>query len=107
MGGFQYTVRSSRTSAAVSLVAGVAFNRVSANTDRLGDPLPVDAGNSFAWRPGLSVWRELGPRVAFNVFSAYLFTRPRTTFLEDDRLIGRTIRADTALVKVGLAYKVF
>jgi hypothetical protein len=41
------------------------------------------------------------------VFAGYLITRPRATFFEEGRIDTRTVRADSALVRVGLVYKLF
>ncbi len=107
MGGVRYTVRRGRRSADVSLVGGVAFNSFTLETLPAGEPVPVSVGNSFAWRPGASIWFDASRRVALNLFVGYVVTRPRVTWLEDERLATRRLRGDTVLVSIGAAYKVF
>jgi len=69
--------------------------------------VPVEVGNSLAWRPGVSVWFDLGRRFALNVSGGYVMTRLRITVLEGGRLVKRDERGDTAVVHGGLAYKLF
>lgn len=107
MAGVGYTVQRARASVGLSVVGGIAFNSVDPHPGDAGTDLALDAGNSLAWRSGLSVWIDLNSRLAFNVFGGYLMTRPRTTFLEGGRPVARRVRADTSLVRVGLAYKLF
>lgn len=107
MGGVRYTVRRGRQSADVSLVGGLAFNSLTLETLPAGEPVPVSVGNSFAWRPGASFWFDASRRIALNLFVGYVVTRPRVTWLEDERLATRRLRGDTVLVSIGAAYKVF
>jgi hypothetical protein len=107
MAGVGYTFRGARTSAGLSVVGGLAFNSIKPHTPRFGADVALTADNSFAWRPSVSLWHEVSRRIAFNVSFGYVFTSPRTTFLLDDRITTATVRADTAMATVGLAYKLF
>lgn len=108
MGGVGYTFASERVSLAPSIVAGWAFNDVNvpAATGRIGR-LAVGVGNSFVWRPGVSLWIDANRRVAFNLSGGYAVTRLPITFLDNGQLRQSRLRADTALLHAGLAYKLF
>jgi len=107
MGGLGYSVRGTRFSAGLSLVGGVSFNSVKlgATAEPAGVLLAVD--RSLALRPGASIWFDVDDRIAINVFTGYLLTRPRARFLEDGVVVTRSLRADTVIVKAGVVYKVF
>lgn len=107
MGGVGYTWSGVRTSATLSLVAGYSFNSLSIGDVSPGQALVVGVDDSFAGRPGFSVWYDMNARLALNVFTGYLIARPRITVLDDVRVDTRTLRADTAVVRVGMAYKLF
>jgi hypothetical protein len=107
MAGAGYTWGGGRTSTTVSLVGGYSFNSLSLRAVSPGDALVVAVNDSFAWRPAVSIWRDLNARLALNAFAGYLVVRPRITVLDDERVDARSLRADTAVVRVGLAYKVF
>ncbi len=107
MAGVGYTVRRGRTSATLSVVAGPAFNGLSGGRRSGSDGVPQDVGNSFAWRPGVSLWYDANSRVAFNLFGGYLVTRPSLTVLQNDLRTTRDLRADTAFISVGAVYKVY
>jgi hypothetical protein len=107
MAGVGYTVRRGRGSMDVSIVGGLAFNRFTTTTVPAGEPVPVALDNSLAWRPGLSVWYDPTGRAALNLSAGYVITRPRLTLLYEGRLNRRSLRADTAVFSVGLAYKLF
>lgn len=107
MGGIGYTWRGARMSATASLVAGYAFNAL-----RIGDVVPdgelaLRVDNSFAWRPGLSIWYDINDRFAVNGFGGYLVTRPRAAFLVGNAVETRTLHVDASIVSIGLVYKVF
>jgi hypothetical protein len=107
MAGLAYTLGDDGVSASLSLVGGVAFNSLS-QQHRSGGPVwALDVSNSFAWRPGVSLWVDLSRRTALNVSAGYLVTRPRLSVLEDDRVQPRTLRGDTAILSTGVAYKLF
>ncbi len=107
MGGAGYTVQNNRVSAGLTLVAGYSFNSVSVNDLAPGRILALRADNSFAFRPGMSLWFDVSRRIAFSAFAGYLLARPSVTFLEDGRVTRRTIRGDTVLVSTGIVYKLF
>jgi hypothetical protein len=107
MAGASYTFRSVASSLSVSLVAGPAINGMT-SADRLGaGELALDAANSFAWRPGMSMWFDLSARTAVNVSAGYVVTRPLLTVVSDGNVIRRRLRADTLVIRAGVAYKVF
>jgi hyperosmotically inducible protein len=108
MGGASYTFTDqNRWSIGASLVGGMAFNSFTLKETTARDVLALEIDNSLAVRPGVSLWVDLNSRVALNVFTGYIITRPQMTFLEDGQFARRTVRADTAVVNVGMAYKVF
>lgn len=107
MAGVRYTFRSTTTSTSVSLVAGPAINGMT-SADRLGaGELALDAANSFAWRPGISTWIDLSGRAALNLSAGYVVTRPELTLVSAGDVVRRRVRADTLIVRAGLAYKIF
>ena len=107
MVGASYTLASARVSVSPSLVGGVAFNSVSVTELGPAAGVPVEVDNSLAWRPGVSVWVDMGRRLALNLSAGYLMTRLRITMLQDGRLEKRDTQGDTTLVHAGLVYKVF
>jgi hypothetical protein len=108
MVGASYTFASERVSVSPSLVGGVAFNSLSITQTGVATPsVPVEVGNSLVWRPGVSVWVDMGRRAALNVSAGYLMTGLRVTVLEDGRLEKRRTRGDTMVVHAGVAYKLF
>ena len=107
MAGIEYRIGEGRTTAAASLVAGYAFNRLEIDRDRAGAGRAIAITNSFAWRPGGSVWFDVTPRVGINVFAGYLFTRPELTFASDASVVTTRFTANAAIFSVGIAYWVF
>lgn len=107
MAGLGYTTRHNRVSLTLSVVGGYAFNALHLAGVVPGNVLALKVTNSSVWRPGASVWYDANRRVAFNVFLGYLQTRPTVTWLVDGEFDQRQLRADTALVSVGVAYKLF
>jgi len=105
MGGIGYTVQRGETSIGTSIAAGYAFNSVSRPRGDGRTAVAVD--NSWVLRPGVSVWHDLGRRLALNVSFNYVLTELGVTFLEDGRLIKRDISGNTAVIQAGLAYKFF
>lgn len=108
MAGLSYTLNDqTRWALSLSMVAGLALNSFSIQESTVRDGLALDVDNSFAMRPGVSLWYDLNSRTAFNVFSGYVITRPHMTFLDDGQFTRRSVRADAAVLSVGLAYKLF
>jgi hypothetical protein len=108
MGGLGYTfARSDHWSMNLSLVGGLAFNSVAIEESEVREGQLVDVDNSLAVRPGASLWYDVNGRFAINVFGGYVVTRPQTTFLERGAFTRRSVKADTAIFSVGLAYKLF
>lgn len=108
MGGVGYTWRRNRVAISPSIVAGYAFNNLSiSGTAPVVRAVPVDIGNSFAWRVGASAWFDLTRRVAMNLSAGRLMTGLRLTVLEDGRLSERDANGDTTILRVGLAYRIF
>ena len=107
MAGVEYRVGQGRLTAAASIVAGYAFNRLVVDTKRAGAGRAIAVGNSFAWRPGGSVWYDISPRIGMNLFAGYLFTRPELTFASDSSVVTRLVTANAAIVSVGAAYWIF
>lgn len=107
MAGLGYTVAGDRTSASLSLTAGRAFNALADQGRSPGPTYVLEVSDSFAWRPGLSLWFEASRRIAVNVSAGYLVTRPTLTWLEDGQVTTRTLRADTTMISTGVVYKLF
>jgi len=108
MGGVNYTLNDqTRWALSLSMVAGLAFNSFAFEESAARDGLALAADNSFAMRPGASLWYDINSRTAFNVFAGYLITRPGLTFLEGGQFVRRSVRADAAVRSVGMAWKLF
>jgi hypothetical protein len=107
MAGLAYTIGGDRVSLGLSMVGGIAFNSLAGRRESPGPVWALDVRDSFAWRPGASLWIELGPRMAFNLSGGYLVTRPRLALLDDGREVFRHVRGDAAIVNTGLVYKLF
>ncbi len=107
MAGLGYTVRRERLALSLSLVGGLALNSLTLpeRVNPAEAALAID--RSVAWRPGVSFWFDANDRVAFNVFTGYLVTRPTVTVLENGETHTRPLRADTIVLSAGAAYKVF
>lgn len=108
MGGASYTFTDqARWALSMSLVGGMAFNSFTLDQAAPRDVLALEIDNSFAVRPGVSLWYDVNSRAALNFFTGYVITRPQVTYLEFGDFTKRTVRADTAVVNIGLAYKLF
>ncbi len=108
MAGLSYTLNDqAHWALSVSMVAGLALNNFTLQESTVRDGLALDVDNSFAMRPGVSLWYDINSRAAVNVFSGYVITRPGMTFLENGQFTRRSVRADAAVLSVGLAYKLF
>jgi hypothetical protein len=95
------------TAVTLSLVGGWSFNEIRADPSQAGAFRAVHTTDSFAWRPGLSVWHDLGGRLGMNIFVGGLFTQPRVTFAADDAVTTTRMHSGTLIVSAGLAYWVF
>lgn len=108
MAGLSYTLNDqTRWALSLSMVAGLALNSFAIQESAVRDGLALDVDNSFAMRPGVSLWYDINSRIAFNAFGGYVITRPGMTFLEDGQFARRSVRADATVLSVGLAYKLF
>lgn len=107
MAGAGYTFVRGRWSHSLTVVGGPSFNGYSLDAKAASEGVTVAVGRSAAVRPALSIWFDANRRIALNAFAGYLVTRPRTTLVEQGQLVERTLRADTAVMHVGVAYKVF
>jgi hypothetical protein len=107
MAGISYTVASGPVSISPSIVGGYAFNRVSVPDAGTVGRLAVDAGNSFAWRPAVSMWINTSRRTAVYVSIGHVRTSPTVTFIEDGRIDRNSLPAHATMLSVGLAYTLF
>jgi hypothetical protein len=107
MGGLGYTFRSGRVSLAPSVVGGMAFNRASASGSGPTGRVAVSVGNSFAWRPGVSVWLDLNRWAAVNLSAAQVRTGLDVTFVDDGHLVRERVPGNAVILQAGLAYKIF
>ena len=107
MAGLSYTLASRRVSVSPSLVAGIAFNTVTVPDSGHADRVAVKVANSLVWRPGVSAWFDVSPRVAFNLSLSHVVTGLPVTFLEDGALVKRTVNGNTTIMRAGMAYKIF
>ena len=107
MAGLSYAVGGARVSTSWSVVGGRAFNSLSVHGDSQGPVWALEVRDSFAWRPGMALWIEASRRFAFNVSAQYLVTRPRVTWLDQDRTETRTVRGDATTISTGVVYKLF
>ena len=107
MGGVGYTFVSGRISVSPSVVGGLAFNALSVPGTGEASRIAVGVGRSMVWRPGVSAWLDLNRHTALNLTVGYVVTRLPVTFLEDGRLVKRSLPGDTTIVHAGIAYKLF
>ena len=107
MAGLEYGIVRGRLAAGASIVAGYAFNSLDVDATRAGTGRAVAVGNSFVWRPGVSLWYDVSPRIGINLFGGYLFTRPEATFASDTSVVTHRLRANTVVVSAGVAYWIF
>jgi hypothetical protein len=107
MAGVSYTMGSGPVSISPSIVGGYSFNSVQAPDGGMVGRLAVDAGNSFAWRPAVSMWIDTSRRTAAYVSIGHVRTSPTVTFVEDGRIDRRSLPAHATMLSVGLAYTLF
>jgi hypothetical protein len=107
LGGVAYGLRGARTSVSFSLLGGIAFNSLALPDVTAERDIPLSIGNSFAVRPGVSLWLDVDRRMAVNVAASYLMTRPRVRVLELGEIRTHPLRADAILINAGIVYKIF
>ncbi len=107
MAGIEYGLVRGRLAGGVSLVGGYAFNSLDVDTTRAGPGRAIAVSNSFAWRPAVSVWYDIAPRVGLNLFVGHLFTRPTVTLASDATVVTSRLNANMAIISIGAAYWVF
>jgi hypothetical protein len=107
MAGVSYTLASGPVSVSPSIVGGYSFNRVDVPDEGVVGRLAVEAGNSFAWRPAVSMWIDTSRRTVVYVSVGHVRTSPRVTFIEDGRIDRRSLPAHATTLSVGLAYTLF
>ena len=111
MAGVGYTVGNERNRITFSIVGGPSFNKVDFEDDfvnSLSSRPTIDAENSVAIRPGISLTRTLAERVALTGFAGYMFNRPDITYRN---VAGQEFsdrwKADSVVLSVGLVYSLF
>jgi len=111
MAGIGYTMGDDRTLVNVSVVGGPSFNsaRFKGNFGSGGPSVPViDAKNSFAIRPALSVTHTVAPRVGITAFGGYMITRPEVTYVDGTgQRFGDRWNADSLVLSAGVVYSLF
>jgi hypothetical protein len=105
--GAGYTIASERTSLSASVVGGYAWNSLTVTDTGSAAGLPVEVDNSLVWRPGVTLWRDVGNRTVLMISVGHVVTGLRLTVLNDGRLEKRSLRGDTTIVRAGVAYKLF
>ena len=107
LAGIAYGAQGDRTAVSFSLVGGIAFNSLDL-PDVIAEPeIPLSISNSFAVRPGTSLWFDVDRRFAVNIAASYLMTRPRMRMLTHGEMQTRSLRADALLINAGIVYKLF
>jgi hypothetical protein len=110
MGGVSYTVASgAAVLTSFSIVAGPSFNKGEFKRNYLAAPgESIDAGNSFAVRPGVGVTFTVAPRVAIVGFGGYFINRPDVVYRNR---FGQELHdrwtADAVVLSVGAVYSLF
>lgn len=114
MAGVAYTIGNQPALISFSIVAGPSFNDLDFHDDFLdqlpaGSPRPeLDAKNSFAVRPGVSITYTVAPRVAIIGFGGYMINRPDVVYRDG---LGQEYRnrwkADSVVLSVGAVYSLF
>lgn len=107
MAGLGYTWANTATSATLSVVAGYSFNSLRIEDVMPGQLVALRVADSFAWRPGVSIWHDVNGRIAVNGFAGYLLARPEATFLHAGGVSVRALRLDSTVMRIGVAYKIF
>lgn len=105
--GLSYNLAHDRGVVSASVVGGYAFNTLAVERNAPGAGRAIAVSGAPVWRPGLSTWYDVSPRVGLNVFLGGLVVRPRVTFASNDEIWSESLRADALLVSVGLAWWLF
>ncbi|MPY88554.1 MAG: hypothetical protein GEU99_11575 [Luteitalea sp.] len=110
--GVAYGVSRGRFRYEGSLVAGLAINHFGmsqTSEQALRErhlAVDADASNSFAVRPGVSVWYYVTPRFALRWHANYLITRPEVTIGSGTGVTRFRQQADVLTFGAGLAYRI-
>lgn len=115
MGGYGYTHIIGRAALSANLVAGYTFASLSQHIDfneayrnRLGvQSVQADVGNTFAVRPGVSLWYDLNEKIGLNINGTYTVARPRLTLRSPLGAEQERLRADMFAIKIGFVYSIF
>jgi hypothetical protein len=107
MGGVAYTLGPRRALVSLSVVTGPSFNRARFRPSR-GASESIEAGNSWALRPGVGVTWTAAPRVAVVGFAGYLIDRPDVVYRDSlGARVSDRWKADSVVTSVGVVYSVF
>jgi hypothetical protein len=115
MAGVSYIRQYRRYALSTALVAGYSFNSLrptaaaqAAYQDRLGMPnVRLEVANSFAFRPDVTLWYELGHHFAASASLAYLFARPTVTAVSSTGRRDARLDLSATVITFGVAYGVF
>jgi Outer membrane protein beta-barrel domain len=114
MAGVAYTIGNQPALVSFSIVAGPSFNDLDFRDGFIeglpaGSPEPeLDAENSFAVRPGVSLTYTVAPRVAVIGFGGYMINRPDVIYRDGTGLEFRNRwKADSVVLSVGAVYSLF
>jgi hypothetical protein len=114
MGGIVYTRQYARFAVSASLVAGYSFNGLRDTGDaadtlaRAGQPgASFAVGDTFVYRPSVSLWWELSNRFAFLTSLSYLDTRPEIVTTTPAGVSRQRLCMCAPLLTFGIGYGVF
>ena len=110
MGGVGYRRTRGPWSLSMAGLAGYGFNSIRVKRDvgtQLDRPLAVTAGGSFVLMPTVSIGRDVTSRASLYFSTSYLYSRPDITWIEGERIVSRSLEADTIILSIGFAYWVF
>ncbi len=115
MAGICYRVPRGPVSILFSVLGGYAFNAAEIDDQaramflsrRQVTATALEVDNSPALSAGVSIWYGLSSRVGLVGSAGYLFTRPDVTVVTSDGRQTTTWKADSVVVKAGLAFKIF
>lgn len=109
MGGVSYTIGSEKVLTSFSLVGGPSFNTAEFHGDYVpGSGESLDAGTSFAVRPGAGLTWTVAPRVAIVGFGGYLINRPSVVYKNrSGQELKDHWKADAVVLSIGAVYSLF